>query len=63
MGRVNLCWTCLRCGADNKVSMDPWEEETEINWAPDAEFWDKCAKCGAEHEAALRVVTSLANKP
>lgn len=56
MSRVYLCWSCLRCGAENRASLDPWDEEPEINWAKDAALSERCDACGAKHRLQFNVV-------
>ena len=63
VAHVNLCWVCSNCGRDNRASLDPFEDEEEINWASDAELWGKCEACGTEHELLLQVTVRAIHKP
>lgn len=55
MGRVNLCWTCTTCASDNRLSLDPWDDEETINWDSEASFGSRCVKCGTKHQIELKV--------
>ena len=55
MGRVNLCWICPVCGAENRADLDPFEDEEEINWAEDAEIMERCRACERKYRLELRV--------
>lgn len=63
MGKVYLCWICSSCGSENRVCLDPWEDEDERTWAEDATLNETCPSCGIKHNVCFNVSVEVDQKP
>jgi uncharacterized protein YbaR (Trm112 family) len=60
---VNVCWTCPACRHENLKNLDPWEHESEANWASDAVLADFCRNCRNWFEVSLNVTVEPLDRP